>query len=175
MEACLPNDYIKSCASLDVCRQVVCLMDVSAMAFINFRMKSYCGSSGPLQKTQRGRVNFNDFKVFMINLKTWQGVFKIHTKEKSGILRAERLRDALYDIGFQLSTDIISILILRYMRRDGTLRLGDFVSAILHLTMAFGELLDKARVSHGISIVTLFLSVCCRGLQGEGSRPGRCH
>lgn len=83
-------------------------------------------------------MNFNDFKVFMINLKTWQGVFKIHTKEKSGILRAERLRDALYDIGFQLSTDIISILILRYMRRDGTLRLGDFVSAILHLTMAFG-------------------------------------
>lgn len=75
----------------------------------------------------------------MINLKTWQGVFKIHTKEKSGILRAERLRDALYDIGFQLSTDIISILILRYMRRDGTLRLGDFVSAILHLTMAFGS------------------------------------
>lgn len=84
-------------------------------------------------------MNFNDFKVFMINLKTWQGVFKIHTKEKSGILRAERLRDALYDIGFQLNTDIISILILRYMRRDGTLRLGDFVSAILHLTMAFGE------------------------------------
>lgn len=29
LEACLPNDYIKSCASLDVCRQVVCLMDVS--------------------------------------------------------------------------------------------------------------------------------------------------
>lgn len=75
----------------------------------------------------------------MINLKSWQGVFKIHTKEKSGILRAERLRDALYDIGFQLSTEIISILILRYMRRDGTLRLGDFVSAILHLTMAFGK------------------------------------
>lgn len=25
----------------------------------------------------------------------------------------------------------------RYMRRDGTMRLADFVSAILHLTMAF--------------------------------------
>lgn len=75
----------------------------------------------------------------MVNLKSWQGVFKIHTKEKPGILRAERMKDALFDIGFQLSTEILSILILRYMRRDGTLRLGDFVSAILHLTMAFGK------------------------------------
>lgn len=110
----------------------------------------------------------------MINLKTWQGVFKIHTKEKSGILRAERLRDALYDIGFQLNTDIISILILRYMRRDGTLRLGDFVSAILHLTMAFGE--------YGVNVdeqdkvlIDSFKKCLFRGLQGKGSRPRWCH
>lgn len=67
-------------------------------------------------------------------------MFKIYTKEKSGILRAERLRDALYDVGFQLGSDIMSILMLRYMRKDGTLRMGDFCSAILHLTTAFGEL-----------------------------------
>lgn len=29
LEACLPNDYIKSCASLEVCRQVILTMDVS--------------------------------------------------------------------------------------------------------------------------------------------------
>lgn len=86
-----------------------------------------------------GRINFLQFKTFIVNLKTWQGVFKIYTKEKSGILRAERLRDALYDVGFQLSSDIMSILMLRYMRKDGTLRMGDFASAILHLTTAFGK------------------------------------
>lgn len=91
LEACLPNDYIRSCANLDVCRQIVCLMD----------------------KQNRSRITFNDFKLFMINLKTWQGVFKMHTKEKTGILRAERFRDALCDVGFQLSTDILSILILK--------------------------------------------------------------
>lgn len=91
LEACLPNDYIRSCANLDVCRQIVCLMD----------------------KQHRSRITFNDFKLFMINLKTWQGVFKMHTKEKTGILRAERFRDALCDVGFQLSTDILSILILK--------------------------------------------------------------
>ncbi|KAL7025041.1 hypothetical protein ACKWTF_013312 [Chironomus riparius] len=49
LEACLPNDYIRSCANLDVCRQIVCLMD----------------------KQNRSRITFNDFKLFMINLKTW--------------------------------------------------------------------------------------------------------
>lgn len=41
--------------------------------------------------------------------------------------------------GFQLNTDVLAVLILRYMRKDGTLRFGDFVSAILHLSDAFGK------------------------------------
>jgi len=44
-----------------------------------------------------GRITFQQFKTFMVNLKSWQGVFKMYTKEKAGILRAERLRDALCD------------------------------------------------------------------------------
>lgn len=115
LDACLPNDYIKGCASMDICRQVIALQD----------------------KTGSGRINLLQFKTFMVNLKSWQGVFKIYTKEKAGILRAERLRDALYDVGFQLSTDIMNCLMQRYIRKDGTLRLSDFASAVLHLTAAF--------------------------------------
>ncbi|XP_037726188.1 calpain-C [Drosophila subpulchrella] len=117
LEACLPNDYIKGCANIDICRQVIALQDRS-------------GS---------GRITFQQFKTFMVNLKSWQGVFKMYTKEKAGILRAERLRDALCDIGFQLSTDIMNCLIQRYIRKDGTLRLSDFVSAVIHLTTAFNQ------------------------------------
>lgn len=32
LDACLPNDYIKSCASIDICRQVVSLLDVSIVS-----------------------------------------------------------------------------------------------------------------------------------------------
>ncbi|KAH8408820.1 hypothetical protein KR009_001026 [Drosophila setifemur] len=117
LEACLPNDYIKGCANIDICRQVIALQD----------------------KTGSGRITFQQFKTFMVNLKAWQGVFKMYTKEKAGILRAERLRDALCDIGFQLSTDIMNCLIQRYIRKDGTLRLSDFVSAVIHLTTAFNQ------------------------------------
>ncbi|CAL4082230.1 unnamed protein product [Meganyctiphanes norvegica] len=115
LEACLPNDYIKSCASLDICRQVVLALDSSST----------------------GRLRFSDFKDLMVSLKFWQNSFKSHTKERTGILKAERLRDALEDVGFQLSTEVVSTLVLRYMRKDGTLRFGDFVSSILHLSVAF--------------------------------------
>ncbi|KAL1117337.1 hypothetical protein AAG570_004663, partial [Ranatra chinensis] len=117
LEACLPNDYIKSCACMEVCRQVVLTLDS-------------CGN---------GRLKLSDFKDLMCSLKMWQAAFKNHTKEKTGILKAERLRDALHEVGFQLSNDVTSIVILRYMRKDGTLRFGDFVSAILHLSVAFSK------------------------------------
>lgn len=35
----------------------------------------------------------------MCSLKYWQTAFKNHTKEKTGILKAERLRDALLEVG----------------------------------------------------------------------------
>lgn len=44
-------------------------------------------------------MKFNDFKDLMCSLKYWQAAFKNHTKEKTGILKAERLRDALLEVG----------------------------------------------------------------------------
>ena len=29
LETCLPNDYVKSCATLEVCRQIVITLEVS--------------------------------------------------------------------------------------------------------------------------------------------------
>lgn len=127
LDACLPNDYIKSCASLDVCRQIILTFD----------------------KSGGGRLKFADFKDLMCSLKFWQTVFKNHSKEKTGILKAERLRDALLEAGFQLNGDILSTLILRHMRKDGTLRFGDFVSAILHLTLAFEVFEAKDPLQNG--------------------------
>jgi len=117
LETCLPNDYIKSCASIEVCRQVVVAMD--------------------REKGSLGRLAYPEFKDLIVSLKMWQGVFRAQTKEKTGVLRAERLRDALLEVGFRLSGEILSIIVLRYMRKDGTLRFGDFVAIILNLTVAF--------------------------------------
>lgn len=117
LDAVLPNDYVKSCASLEVCRQAVLTLDTN-------------GS---------GRLKFTDFKDLMCSLKYWQNTFKNHTKGTTGILRADRLRDALQEVGFQLNMETLSLLVQRYMRKDGTLRFGDFVASVLHLTMAFSK------------------------------------
>ncbi len=97
----------------------------------------------------------------MSSLRCWQNTFKNHTKGTSGILRAEKLYDALFEIGFQLSTEVLSLLILRYMRKDGTLRFGDFVSCILHLVVAFNTFDKKDPAQNGHIKVTLqeFLKV----------------
>ncbi|XP_077302480.1 calpain C isoform X2 [Arctopsyche grandis] len=127
LDACLPNDYIKSCASMEVCRQVVLALD----------------------RTGSGRLKFVDFKDLMCSLKHWQTAFKNHTKEKTGVLKAERLRDAILELGYQISNDVLSTLILKYMRKDGTLRFGDFVSAILHLHVAFALFESKDPLQNG--------------------------
>ena len=144
-------DYIKSCASLEVCRQVVVTMDKD--------------------KSQLGRLGFSEFKDLIVSLKMWQTVFRNHAKEKTGVLRAERLRDALlevifsnfniyvnllvviitltiFQVGFRLTNEILGMIVLRYMRKDGTLRFGDFVVVILNLTVAFGNFLRKWRHFH---------------------------
>ena len=51
------------------------------------------------QNSGSGRLKFSDFKDLMCSLKYWQTSFKNHTREKTGILKAERLRDALLEVG----------------------------------------------------------------------------
>ncbi|KAB7496245.1 Calpain small subunit 2 [Armadillidium nasatum] len=106
-------------------------------------------AKGSLEAKRTGRLKFCDFKDLMVSLKFWQSAFKSHTKERTGILKAERLRDALEDVGFRLSTEVVSTLVLRYMRKDGTLRFGDFVSAVLRLSMAFNIFEKKDPLQNG--------------------------
>ncbi|XP_035232738.1 calpain-C-like [Stegodyphus dumicola] len=133
LETCLPNDYIKSCATLEVCRQIILALD----------------------KSGSGRLKYQDYKNLMCSLKLWQTIFRSHSRGSSGILRAEKLRAALMDVGFQVNVDALSLLVLRYMRKDGTLRFGDFVLCILHLMVAFGTFEKKDLMQNGFVKTTL--------------------
>ncbi|KZR97005.1 putative Calpain-C [Daphnia magna] len=44
-----------------------------------------------------------------------------YSKEEIGMLIAERFRDVVRDIGFQVNYHVLSALILRHMRKVGTL------------------------------------------------------
>lgn len=60
-----------------------------------------------------------------------------------------------YSPGYQLNTDVLSVLTLRYMRKDGTLRFGDFVSAVLHLSIAFNIYETRDPLQNGTIKLTL--------------------
>ncbi|CAH2035743.1 unnamed protein product, partial [Iphiclides podalirius] len=126
LERCLPNDYIKSCATIETCRQIVLSME----------------------KDGTGRITLSDFKDLICSLKHWQIVFREHAPEKMGVLRAERLRDALREVGFVVPERALALLVLKYMRKDGMLRFGDFVSAVVLLHRAF-------MVEDGLDVLTL--------------------
>ncbi|XP_063546925.1 calpain-C [Cydia strobilella] len=130
LDACLPNDYIKSCASIDTCKQIVLSLD----------------------KTGTGRISLANFKDLMCSLKHWQMVFKAHAREKMGVLLAERLRDALREVGFVVPDRAMTLLLLRYMRKDGMLRFGDFVSTVMHLHRAFNVFYANAATSNYINL-----------------------
>lgn len=51
----------------------------------------------------------------MCSLKAWQTAFKNHTKEKTGILKAERLRDALFEVGKYFSQNTFYNDIKRFL------------------------------------------------------------
>ncbi|XP_014664100.1 PREDICTED: calpain-C-like [Priapulus caudatus] len=70
--------------------------------------------------------------------------------------KAEKLREALKDVGFYLSTDVICVIMMRHIRKDGLLYFVDFVSCILQLYAAFGQF-NKRDPAHG-GIVKMNLS-----------------
>jgi len=124
----LPNDYMKSSASLDVCKRVVAAFQAPH---------------------QVGRIGYEQFKDFICSLKVWQEIFSFYSKTTSGVMKAEKMRESLGDVGFALNTDLMHLLLLRYMRRDGTLRFGDFVACILHLISAFNTFARKDAARSG--------------------------
>merc|ERR1711860_246979 len=132
LEICLPNDYIKSCATLEVCRQIVSVYD----------------------RNHQGKLGFKEFKDLICSLKHWQSVFKNHSKETTGVLKAERLRDALFEVGYRLNSSVMSAVMFKYIRKDGTLRFGDFVGAVLCLYNAFEAFTKRESSTPGIAKLT---------------------
>ena len=55
------------------------------------------------ERNSLGRLGYSEFKDLFMNLKLWHGVFRTLTKEKPGVLMAQKLWDALLEVGFRES------------------------------------------------------------------------
>ncbi|KAK1327999.1 hypothetical protein QTO34_012421 [Cnephaeus nilssonii] len=111
--------------SLISCKNIVSLMDTSG----------------------NGKLEFEEFKVFWEKLKAWMNLFLRFDADKSGTMSSYELRTALRAAGFQLSSRLLQLVVLRYADQDLQLGFDDFLSCLVRLENSSRECPTSGRVS----------------------------
>ncbi|XP_006894660.1 PREDICTED: calpain-9 [Elephantulus edwardii] len=100
--------------SLNSCKNIISLMDTSG----------------------NGKLEFDEFKVFWDKLKKWINLFLEFDADKSGTMSSYELRLALKVAGFQLSSHLLQLIILRYADDELQLGFDDFLNCLVRLENA---------------------------------------
>ncbi|XP_057591467.1 calpain-9 isoform X2 [Hippopotamus amphibius kiboko] len=100
--------------SLISCKNIISLMDTSG----------------------NGKLEFGEFKVFWDKLKKWTNLFLQFDADKSGTMSSYELRTALKTAGFQLSSPLLQLIVLRYADQELQLGFDDFLNCLVRLETA---------------------------------------
>uniref|UniRef100_A0A8D2A667 Calpain-9 n=1 Tax=Sus scrofa TaxID=9823 RepID=A0A8D2A667_PIG len=100
--------------SLISCKNIISLMDTSG----------------------NGKLEFSEFKVFWDKLKKWMSLFLQFDADKSGTMSSYELRSALKAAGFQLSSPLLQLIVLRYADPELQLGFDDFLNCLVRLENA---------------------------------------
>ncbi|XP_004620367.1 calpain-9 isoform X1 [Sorex araneus] len=100
--------------SLISCKNIISLMDTSG----------------------NGKLEFDEFKVFWDKLKKWINLFLQFDTDKSGTMSSYELRIALNAAGFQLSSHLLQMIILRYVDQELQMGFDDFLNCLVRLESA---------------------------------------
>ncbi|XP_008072549.1 calpain-9 isoform X2 [Carlito syrichta] len=100
--------------SLISCKNIISLMDTSG----------------------NGKLEFGEFKVFWDKLKQWTNLFLRFDADKSGTMSSYELRVALKAAGFQLSSHLLQLIVLRYADEELQLDFDDFLNCLVRLENA---------------------------------------
>uniref|UniRef100_A0A8D2BBR2 Calpain 9 n=1 Tax=Sciurus vulgaris TaxID=55149 RepID=A0A8D2BBR2_SCIVU len=100
--------------SLISCRNIISLMDTSG----------------------NGKLEFSEFRVFWDKLKQWINLFTEFDVDRSGTMSSYELRTALRASGFQLSSRLLQLIVLRYADEGLQLDLDDFLNCLVRLENA---------------------------------------
>nr|XP_057156378.1 calpain-9 isoform X2 [Pan paniscus] len=120
--------------SLISCKNIISLMDTSG----------------------NGKLEFDEFKVFWDKLKQWINLFLRFDADKSGTMSTYELRTALKAAGFQLSSHLLQLIVLRYADEELQLDFDDFLNCLVRLENASRKCPARLRVHLGVaSSVTL--------------------
>ncbi|XP_049633518.1 LOW QUALITY PROTEIN: calpain-9-like [Suncus etruscus] len=83
-----------------------------------------------------GKLEFDEFKVFWDKLKKWINLFLQFDTDKSGTMSSYELRTALNAAGFQLSSHLLQLIVLRYVDQELQMGFDDFLNCLVRLENA---------------------------------------
>ncbi|XP_024249474.1 calpain small subunit 1 isoform X2 [Oncorhynchus tshawytscha] len=101
--------------SLESCRSMVAVMDVSFLSWIT------------------GKLGFHEFKHLWNNIKKWQGVYKTYDTDGSGVIGADELPNAFSVAGFRLNDQLFQMIIRRYSEENGDLDFDNYIGCLVRL------------------------------------------
>ncbi|XP_041468634.1 calpain-A-like isoform X3 [Lytechinus variegatus] len=84
-----------------------------------------------------GKLGFEEFRELWQNISVWKAVFKKYDTDNSGTFNGYELRSALTSLGFKLSNETFSALILRYADKRGMITFDSFIGAAIKLKYMF--------------------------------------
>ncbi|KAM6176577.1 calpain-9 isoform 2-T2 [Erethizon dorsatum] len=83
-----------------------------------------------------GKLDFSEFRVFWDKLKQWTNLFLQFDVDKSGTMSSYELRTALKAAGFQLSSHLLQLVVLRYADEELQMDFDDFLNCLVRLENA---------------------------------------
>ncbi|XP_021122107.1 calpain-9 [Heterocephalus glaber] len=83
-----------------------------------------------------GKLDFSEFQMFWDKLKQWINLFLQFDVDKSGTMSSYELRTALKAAGFQLSSHLLQLVVLRYADEELQMDFDDFLNCLVRLENA---------------------------------------
>ncbi|KAM9777611.1 calpain-3 [Neosynchiropus ocellatus] len=106
------------CFSLDSCRSIVALMDVSFM-------------------DGTGRLNLQEFRNLWNKIKHWQTIFRRYNSDDCGSINSYEMRNAINDAGFRLNNQLYDLIAMRYANEKMNIDFDSFISCLVRLQAMF--------------------------------------
>ncbi|XP_061072224.1 calpain small subunit 1-like [Conger conger] len=98
-----------------------------------FTIESCRSMVAVMDSDSTGKLGFHEFKYLWNNIKRWQGIYKSHDADRSGVICAEELPRAFKAAGFPLRQDMFDMIVRRYSDEHGNMDFDNYIGCLVRL------------------------------------------
>ncbi|XP_046892296.1 calpain small subunit 1-like isoform X2 [Hypomesus transpacificus] len=98
-----------------------------------FSIESCRSMVAVMDSDSTGKLGFHEFKFLWDNIKRWQGIYKTHDEDRSGIISATELPRAFEAAGFPLNDQLFQLIIRRYSDEHGNMDFDNYIGCLVRL------------------------------------------